>query len=160
MALGTVQFSRSVVSSSLGPHESQHARPPCPSTTPGVHSDSCPSVSDAIQPSHPLSSPSSAPNPSQHQSLFQWVNSSNEVAKLLDIIFRISPSEEYSGLICFRMDWLDVLSVQEIHKSLLQCHSSKVSILRCSAFFTVQLSYAYMTTGKTIALTGQILLAK
>jgi len=82
----SVQFSRLVVSNSSRPHELQHARPPCPSPTPGVHSDSRPSrVSDAIQPSHPLSSPSPpAPNPSQHQSLFQWVNSSHEVAQVLE----------------------------------------------------------------------------
>ena len=81
----SVQFSRSVVSNSLRPHESQHTRPPCPSPTPGVHSDSRHRVSDAIQPSHPLSSPSlPAPNPSQHQSLFQGVNSSHEVAKVLE----------------------------------------------------------------------------
>ena len=83
----SVQFSRSVMSDSLRPHESQHARPPCPSPTPGVHSDSRPvhRVGDAIQPSHPLSSLfPPAPNPSQHQSLFQWVNSSHEVAKLLE----------------------------------------------------------------------------
>ena len=67
----SAQFSRSVVSDSLRPHELQHTRPPHPSPTPGVHSDSRPSSRDAIQPSHPLSSPSSAPNPSQHQSLFQ-----------------------------------------------------------------------------------------
>ena len=80
----SVQFSRSVVSDSLRPHESQHARPPCPSPTPGVYSNSCPSShGDTIQPSHPLSSPSPpAPNPSQHQGLFQWVNSSHEVAKV------------------------------------------------------------------------------
>ena len=66
--------------------------------------------------------------------------------------FSISPCNEYSGLISFRMDWLDLLAVQGILKSLLQYHSSKVSILRCSAFFIVQLSYPYMTTGKTIAL--------
>ena len=68
--------------------------------------------------------------------------------------FSISPSNEYSGLISFRMDWLDLLAVQGILNSLLQHHSSKASILRCSAFFTVQLSCPYMTTGKTIALTG------
>ena len=67
--------------------------------------------------------------------------------------FSISPSKEYSGLISFRMDWLDLLAVQGILKSLLQHHSSKASILQCSAFFTVQLSHPYMTTGKTIALT-------
>ena len=67
--------------------------------------------------------------------------------------FNISPSNEYSGLISFRMDWLDLLAVQGTLMSLLQHHSSKASILRCSAFFTVQLSHPYMTTGKTIALT-------
>ena len=81
----SVQFSCSVVSDSLSPHESQHARPPYPSPTPGVHSDLRPSSLDAIQPSHPLSSPSPpAPNPSQHQSLFQRVNSLHEVAKVLE----------------------------------------------------------------------------
>ena len=81
----SVQFSRSVASDSLRPQKSQHARPPCPAPTPGVHSTHVHRVSDAIQPSHPLSSPSPpAPNPSQHQSLFQRVNSSHEVAKVLE----------------------------------------------------------------------------
>ena len=81
-----VQFSRSVVSDSLRPHELQHARPPCPSPVAGVHTQThVHRFSDAIQPSHPLSSPSPpAPRPSQHQSLFQWVNSSHEVAKVLE----------------------------------------------------------------------------
>ena len=74
--------------------------------------------------------------------------------------FSISPSNEYSGLISFRMDWLDLLAVQGTLKSLLQHHSSKASILQCSAFFTVQLSHPYMTTGKTIALTRRILVGK
>ena len=74
--------------------------------------------------------------------------------------FNISPSNEYSGLISFWVDWLDLLSTQGILKSLLQHHSSKASLLRCSAFFTVQLSHPYMTTGKTIALTVRPLLAK
>ena len=74
--------------------------------------------------------------------------------------FSISPSNEYSGLISFRMDWLDLLAVQGTLKSLLQHHSSKASILRYSAFFRVQLSHPYMTTGKTIALTRQTLSAK
>ena len=74
--------------------------------------------------------------------------------------FRISPSKEIPGLISFRMDWLDLLAVQGTLKSLLQHHSSKASILRCSAFFTVQLSHPYMTTGKTIALTRQTLVCK
>ena len=100
-------------------------------------------VSDAIQPSHPLSSPSSlAPNPSQHQSLFPisqlftWGGQ-----KYWSFSFSISPSKEIPGLISFRMDWLDLLAVQGTLKSLLQHHSSKASILRCSAFFTVQLSH-------------------
>ena len=81
----SVQFSHSVVSNSLWPHESQHARPPCPSPTPRVTQTHVHWVSDAIQPSHPLSSPSPpAPNPSQHQSLFQWVSSSCELAKVLE----------------------------------------------------------------------------
>ena len=107
-------------------------------------------VGDAIQPFHPLSSPSPpALNLSQHQGLFQWVNSSCQVS----FSFNISPCNECSGLISFRMDWLDLLAVQGTLKSLLQHHSSNASILRCSAFFMVQLSHSYMTTGKTIALT-------
>ena len=74
--------------------------------------------------------------------------------------FSISPSNEYWGLISFRMDWLDLLAVQGTLKSLIQHHSSKASILRCSAFFTVQLSHPYMTTGKTIALTRQTFVGK
>ena len=110
-------------------------------------------VSDAIQPSHPLLSPSPpAPNPSQHQSLCQWVNSLHQVAKYWSFSFSIIPCKEIPGLI-FRMDWLGLLAVQGTLKSLLQHHSSKASILGCSAFFTVQLSHPYMTTGKTIALT-------
>ena len=118
-------------------------------------------VSDAIQPFHPLSSPSPpAPNPSQHQGLFQWVNSSHEVAKVLDFSFSISASKEHPGLISFRMDWLDLLAVQGTLKSLLQYHTSKASILQHSAFFTVQLSHPYMTTGKTIALTRETFVGK
>ena len=107
------------------------------------------------QPSHSLSSPSPpAPNPSQHQGLFQWVNSSHEVAKFhMSFSLSISPSNEHPGLISFRMDWLDLLAVQGTLESLLQHHRSKASILRQSAFFTVQLTHPYMTTGKTIALT-------
>ena len=97
-------------------------------------------VGDAIQPSHPLSSPFPlSPNPSQHQSLFQSVNYLHEVAKVLDFSFRISPLKEYPRLF-FRMAWLDLLAVQGALKSLLQHHSSKASILQRSAFFTVQLS--------------------
>ena len=109
-------------------------------------------VGDAIQPSHPLSSPSPhAFNLSQHQGIFQRFSSS-QVAKLLcSFNFSISTSDEHSRLISFRMDWLDLLAVQGTLKSLLQHHSSKASILQCLAFFIVQLSHPYMTTGKTIA---------
>ena len=107
-------------------------------------------VGDAIQPSHPLSSPSPpVPNPSQHQVLFQWVNSSHEVAKELEFQLQ-SQSFQWTP---FRMDWLDLLAVQGTLKSLLQHHSSKASMFRRLAFFIVQLSHPYMTTGKTIALT-------
>ena len=80
--------------------------------------------------------------------------------KFWSFSFSISPSNEYSGLISFRMDWLDLLTVQGAPKSLLQHHSSKASILRCSAFFTVQLSHPYMTTGKTTALTRRTFVGK
>ena len=86
-------------------------------------------VSDAIQPSHPLSSPSPAPNPSQYQGLFQWVNLHKRWPKYWSLSFSISPSNEHSGLISFRMYWLDLLAVQGTLKSLLQHHSSKASIL-------------------------------
>ena len=153
--MSSVQFSRSVVSNSLWPHESQHARSPCLSPTPQIHSNSCPSSrwchpaisSSAVPPSPPAS------NPSQHQSLFQWVNSSHGWPKYWSFSFSILLSKEHPGLISFRMDWLDLLAAQGTLKSLLQHHSSKALILRHSAFFTVQLSHPYMTTGKTIAST-------
>ena len=111
-------------------------------------------VGDAIQPPHPLSSPSPpAPSPSQHQGLFQWVNSSHEVAKILEFQLQNQSFQCTPGLISFRMDWLDLLAIQGTLKSLLQHHRSKASILQCSAFFIVQLSYPYMTSGKIIALT-------
>ena len=111
-------------------------------------------VGDAIQPSHPLSSPSPpAPNPSQHQSFSNESTLHMRWPKYWSFSFSIVPSKEILGLISFRMDWLDLLAVQGTHKSLLQHHSSKASILRRSAFFIVQLSHPYMTTGKTIALT-------
>ena len=118
-------------------------------------------LSDAIQPSYPLSSPSPpAFKLSQHQGLFQWVDPSHQVAKYWSFSFSISPSNEYLGLISFRMDWLDLLAVQGTLKSLLQHHSSKASVLSCSVFFMVQLSYPYMTTGKIIGLTIRIIVGK
>ena len=110
-------------------------------------------VSDAIQPCHLLSSPTL---PSIFPNIRVFSNESVlpiRWPKYWSFSFNISPSYEHPGLITFRMDWLDLLSVQGTLKSLLQHHSSKASILRCSAFFTVQLSHPYMTTGKTTALT-------
>ena len=118
-------------------------------------------VSDVIQSSHPLLSLLLPP------SIFSSIRVfSNESAlcmrwpKYWSFSFSISPSNEFSGLISFRMDWFDLLAVQGILKSLLQCHSSKASILQCSAFFIVQLLHPYMTTVKTIALTTQTSVGK
>ena len=150
----SVQFSHSVVSDSLQPHESQHARPPCPSPTPGVYLNPCPSswwchpaISSSVVPfsSCPQSFPELRSFP-MSQLFTRW-------PKYWSFSFNISPSNEYPGLISFRMDWLDLLAVPGTLKSLFQHHSSKASILRHSAFFTVQLSHPYMTTAKTIALT-------
>ena len=150
----SVQFSRSVVSDSLQPHESQHTRPPCPSPTPGVHSDSRASS----QWCHPAISSSVVPFSSCPQSLPASVFSNESTLhmrwpKYWSFSFSIIPSKEIPGLISFRMDWLDLLAVQGTRKNLLQHQSSKASILRRSAFFIVQLSHPYMTTGQTIALT-------
>ena len=145
-------FSQSVQSGSLQPHELQHARPPCPSqlleftqihfyfielVMPSNHLILChpPHLPPSIFPSITVFS---------NESVFhiRW-------PKYWSFSFSISPSSEYSGLISFRMDWLDLLAVQGTLKSLLQHHSSKASILWCSAFFIVPLSHPYMTTGKT-----------
>ena len=147
--LRSVQFSRSVVSNSLQPRGLQHARPPCPSPTPGVYSHSCPLSWWC----HPTISPSVIPCSSCLQSFpasgsFQISQLFASSGQSIGFSFTISPSNEYSGLISFRMDWLDLLVVQGTLKSLLQHHSSKASILRHSAFFTVQLSQPCMTTGK------------
>ena len=120
LVLCSVQFSRSVASDSSRPHESHHSRPPCPSPTLEFTQTHAHRVGDAIQPSHPLSSPSPpAPNLSQHQGLFQWVNSSHEVPEYWSFSFSISPFSEHAGLISFKMDWLDLLAVQGTLKSLL-----------------------------------------
>ena len=152
-----IQFS-SVTQScpTLQPHESQHARPPCPSPAPGVHSNSCASS----QWCHPAISSSVVPFSSCPQSLPAWVFSNESTLhvrwpKYWSFSFSIIPSKEIPGLISFRMNWLALLAVQGTRKSLLQHYSSKASILQPSAFFTVQLSHPYMTTGKTIALTRQ-----
>ena len=116
-------------------------------------------VSDAIQ-SHPMSSPFPPTfSLSQHQSLFKWVLCIRW-PKYWSFSFSISPSNEYSGLISFKMDWLNLLAVQGTLKSLLQHHSSKASILRLSAFFILQFSHPYMTTRKAIALTRWTFVSK
>ena len=118
-------------------------------------------VGDAIQPSHPLSSPSPpALNLSQRQGIFKWVSSSHQVAKVLEFQLQDQSFQWTSGLISFRMDWLDLLAVHGTVKSLFQHHSSKVSILRRSEFFIVQLSHPYMATEKTIALIRWIFVGK
>ena len=154
MTKESVQFSLSVMSDSLRPHGLQKARPPCPSPAPRACLNSCASSWGAIQPSHPLLSTSPpAFNLSQHQDLFQGVSLRIRWPKYWSFSLSISPSNEYSGLISFRMDWFDLLAVQGNLKSLLQHHNLKESFLWHSAFFMVQLSHPYMTTGKAIALT-------
>ena len=144
----SVQFSRSVVSDSLRRHELQYARLPCPSPTTSIKS---------VMPSNhlilccrllllPPIPPSIRVFSSESTLCMRW-------PKYWSFRFSIIPSKEHPGLIFFRMDRLDLLAVQGTLKSLLQHHSSKAFILRRSAFFIVQLSHPYMTTGKTIALT-------
>ena len=146
-------FSRSVISDSLWPRGLQHTRLPCPSSSPGACSNSCP----LSQWCHPTISPSVVP----FSSCIQSSPASGSFLMSLCIrwpkywSFSISPSNEYSRLIFFRMDWFDLLAVQGTFKSLLQHHSTKAAILQWSAFFTVQLSHPHMTTGKTTTLTIQ-----
>ena len=150
----SVQFSRSVMSDSLQPHESQHTRPPCPSPSPRACSNS--SIESVMPYNHLFLFCSLILLPSVFPSIKVFSNESAlrmRWPKYWSFSFSISPSNEHPGLICFRMDWLDLLAVQGTLKSLLQHHSSKASILWCSAFFIVQLSHLYMTTGKTIPLT-------
>ena len=133
----------------LRPHRLQHIRFLCPSPTPGACSNSCPSS----QSCHPIISSSVFPFSSCLQSFpasgslprSQFFASGGQSKSFS---FSISPSNEYSGLISFRIDWFDLLAVQGTLKSLLQHHCSKASILQCSAFFIVQLSHPYMTTEK------------
>ena len=149
------------MSDSLRPHEPQHARPPCPSPTPGVYLNSCP----LSQWCHPAISTSvipftSCPQSLQHQGLFQWVNSSHEVAKVLEFQLQHQAFQWTPRTDLLRMDWLDLLEVQGTLNSLLQNHTSKLSILKHSVFFTVQLSHPYMTTGKIIDLIRQTFVGK
>ena len=118
-------------------------------------------VSDAIQPSHPGSPPSPpAPNPSQHQSLFQWVNSSYEMAKVLELQLQHHSFQRNPRADLLQNGLIGSPCRPRTLKRLLQHHSSKASVLQRSAFFTVQLSHPYMTTGKTIALTRRTLVGK
>ena len=147
----SVQFSRSVVSDSLPPHESQHARPPSPSPTISRSSLRLTSIKSIMPSSHlilcrpllllSLVPPSIRIFSNESTLCMRW-------PKYWSFSFRIIPSKEIPGLISFRRDWLDLLAVQGTLKSLLQHHNSKASIVWRSAFFTVQLSHPYMTTGK------------
>ena len=147
----SVQFSSVQLhsrSNSLRPHGLQHARPACPSPTPRVYSNSCPLSWWC----HPTISSSVVPFSSCLQSFpasgsFLVSQFLNQVAEVLEFQLQ-HQSNEYSGLISFRMDWLALLAIQGTLKSLLQHHSSKALILRRSAFVIVQLSHPYMTTGK------------
>ena len=149
------------MSDSLWPHELQHAGLPIYHQLPEFTQTHVHWVSDVIQPSHSLSSPSPpAPKPSQHQGLFQWVGSLHQMTKVLMLKLRHQSFNEYSGMISFRIDLFDLHAVQGTLKSLLHHHSSKPSILRHPAFFTVQLSHPYMMTGKTIVLTRRTFVGK
>ena len=155
------QFSRSVTSSTLQPPGLEHTRPPCPSPTPRVYSNSCllswwchPTISSSVV---PFSCLQSFPASGSFQMSQFFASGSQSIG---GFSFNISPSNEHPGLISFRMDWLDLLAVQGTLKSLLQHYSSKASILRCSALFVVQLSHAHVTTGKTVVWPDGPLLAK
>ena len=155
-SLSSVQFSHSFVSNSLRPHGLHHARPPCPSPIPGVDSNSCPlsqwyhsAISSSVIPfsSRLQSFPASGSFPMSQ--FFAWGGQNIGVSALASVL--------PPGLISFRMDWFDLLSVQRTLKSLLQHHSSKASVLQHSAFFMVQLN---MITGKIRALTIQTFVGK
>ena len=145
--ISSVQISRSVISNSLQPHELQHTRPPGPSPTPRVYSNSRPSS----QWCHPAISPSVSPFSSSSQSFpaSEYFSESALCIRWPEYWgFSISPSSEYSGPISFRIDWFDFLAVQGTFNSLLQKHNFKASVLWCLAFFMIQLSHLYMTAEK------------
>ena len=145
----------------LWPHGLQHARLPCPSPTPTACTNSHHQVSDAIQPPSPqLSTSPPTFHLSQHQGLFQWVSSSHQGAKVLEFQLQHQSFQWIFRLISFRIDWLDLLAEKRTLKGLVQHHSLKASILWHSAFFIVQLSHPYTTTGKTIALTRRTFVGK
>ena len=157
----SVLFSHSVMSDSLRPHGLQHARPPCPTPTPGDYSKSCPlspwchwTISSSVIPF------SSSLQSFQHPGFFQWVSSLHQVAKVWSFSFSISPLSEYSGLIYFRNAWLDLLAVQGTLRSLPQHHSLKPSILLCSAFFYSPTPTSIHDYWKNCPLTRQIFAGK
>ena len=157
----SVQFSHSGMSDSLRPHGLQHARLPCPSPTPWVYSNSCPLSWCAIQPSHPLSSPSpSAFNISQHQDLFKWVSSSHQVAKVLELQL-----QHQSFQWIFRTDFLQdrlvgsPCSPRDSQESSPTPQFKSINALALS-FFIVQLLHPYMTMGKIVVLTRQTSVGK
>ena len=158
-----VQFSCSVVSNSLRPHALQHARQASLSITNSWSPLKLMPIESVMASNHLILYHSLLLPPSNFPSIRVFSKDSVILIrwpKYWSFSFNISPSNEYSGLISFRMDWLDLLAIQGTLKSLLQNHSSKASILQCSAFFPVQLSHPYMTTGKTIALTRQTFVGK
>ena len=154
MASSLLLFSHSVMTDSLRPHGLQHTRLPCPSPSPRVCSNSrslsrwCYLTISSCRPLLllPLIFPSIRVLSNELALRIRW-------PKYWSCSFSITPSNEYSGLISFRIDWFDLLAVQGTLKNLLQHHSLKASILQSSAFFIVKLSYLYMATGKTIAST-------
>ena len=158
-----IQFSTVAQSSPTLCHPMNHSAPGLPvhHKLPEFTQTHAHRVVDAIQPPHPLSSPSLLPPIPPSKRVF-----SNESTlhmrwpKYWSFSFSISPSNEHPGLISFRIDWLDLLTVQGTLKSLLQHHSSKASIFQCSAFFTVQLSHPYITTGKIMTLTRRTFVGK
>ena len=160
-SISSVQLSHSVVSNSLGPHDSQHTRSPWPSPNPRVPSDSCPlsqwchpAISSSVFPCSPCLQSLPASESFQMSQIFTWGGQSTGVSALAS--FPPKKSQVWSP----SEDWLDLAAVQGTLKSLLQHHSSKASILQRSAFFTVQVSHPYMTTGKTIALSRRTFVGK
>ena len=147
---------------SLQPHELQHARPPCPSPTPRVYSKLM-SIESVMPSNHLVLCHPLVLLPSIFPSIRVFSNESViciRWPKYWSLSFSLSPSNEFSRLVSFRIDWFDLLAVQETIKSFLQHHSSEALVLWCSAFFIVQISLPYMTAGKTIALTRQTFVSK
>ena len=154
-------FSCPVMSDSLRPHGLQHSRPPCPSASPGV----CPCSCSLHQWCIPAISSSDAlfsfcPQLSQHQGLFQWVDYLYQITRILELQLQHQSFQWIFRLISLKIDWLDLPAVRWTFRSVLQHNSLKASILWHFAFFTVQISQSYVTSGKTIALTRRTFVGK